>query len=247
MLYDVFICHASEDKKSFVKPLAEELRRQNIEVWYDEFSLKIGDSLRRSIEIGLRESLLGIVVISKNFFNKEWPQKELDVLLLKEMKGRKVILPIWLELNFNDVYNFSPMLADKFALNFNIGIPTIVERIIDQINHVKKKSNSEQVIAKIFRYDMANNNELKVIYHEIILRLNQIVSCNRDLVTKLDEIDKDLKKSGIIFGSYEWEGKTHELYSIDTERIYKKYDIPKSIWPINDYDKINNMNDQLKS
>ena len=50
MLYDAFVCHASEDKDDVVRPLAERLREQHIEVWYDEFSLKMGDSLRRSIE-----------------------------------------------------------------------------------------------------------------------------------------------------------------------------------------------------
>jgi len=56
MLYDVFICHASEDKDRFARPLAESLRNQNIAVWYDEFSLMLGDSLRRAIDRGLRDS-----------------------------------------------------------------------------------------------------------------------------------------------------------------------------------------------
>jgi hypothetical protein len=53
MLHDAFICHASEDKADFVRPLAERLREERIEIWYDEFSLRIGDSLRQSIDRGL--------------------------------------------------------------------------------------------------------------------------------------------------------------------------------------------------
>lgn len=41
MQHDVFICHASEDKEDFVRPLAEQLRLLYIDVWYDEFSLSI--------------------------------------------------------------------------------------------------------------------------------------------------------------------------------------------------------------
>ncbi len=67
MLYDAFVCHASEDKDAFVRPLAERLREQRIEVWYDEFSLKVGDSLRRSIDLGLSQSRFGIVVLSPIF------------------------------------------------------------------------------------------------------------------------------------------------------------------------------------
>lgn len=50
MLHDVFICHASEDKEDFVRPLATLLEQQHIDVWYDEFSLSIGDSLQQKID-----------------------------------------------------------------------------------------------------------------------------------------------------------------------------------------------------
>ena len=80
MLYNLVICHASEDKTSFVRPLADALRTENVEAWYDEFSLKLGDSIRRSLDKGLKQSRFGVVVLSKAFFKKEWPQYELDGL-----------------------------------------------------------------------------------------------------------------------------------------------------------------------
>ena len=76
MQYDVFICHASEDKKDFVRPLAEKLKQQYVDVWYDEFSLNIGDSLTQKIDEGLAKSRFGIVVLSHNFFNKPWAKRE---------------------------------------------------------------------------------------------------------------------------------------------------------------------------
>ena len=65
--YDVFISHASEDKEDVVRPLAKSLKEKGISVWYDEFELKIGDSLRRKIDQGLSKSRFGIVVISRAF------------------------------------------------------------------------------------------------------------------------------------------------------------------------------------
>ena len=50
MKYDAFICHASEDKDDFVRPLAQLLKQQHLEIWYDEFSLNIGDSLTQKID-----------------------------------------------------------------------------------------------------------------------------------------------------------------------------------------------------
>lgn len=65
--YDAFISHASEDKDGLVRPLAELLRKQGFAIWYDEFQLKVGDSLRRSIDNGLAHSRFGIVVLSPDF------------------------------------------------------------------------------------------------------------------------------------------------------------------------------------
>lgn len=115
--YDVFISHASEDKVSFVRPFVEALKDKGIAVWYDEFELQVGDSLRRSIEHGLKNSTYGIVVLSEAFFKKEWPQRELDGLFSREVNGEKVILPIWHKISKNEVSNFSPIIADMLAIN----------------------------------------------------------------------------------------------------------------------------------
>ena len=115
--YDAFISHATEDKEELVRPLAELLSRSGHAIWYDEFQLKVGDSLRRSIDRGLARSRFGIVVLSPSFFAKNWPQYELDGLTAKEMAGGKVILPLWHKVSKNEVLGYSPSLADKVALS----------------------------------------------------------------------------------------------------------------------------------
>ena len=115
--YDAFISHASEDKEKFVKPLAHALTCMEYRVWYDEFELRVGDSLRQSIDKGLVNSRFGIVVLSPAFFAKNWPQYELNGLTAREMDGHKVILPIWYDVNREDVLAYSPALADKIALS----------------------------------------------------------------------------------------------------------------------------------
>ncbi len=115
--YDAFISHATEDKDELVRPLAELLRTKGFSIWYDEFQLKVGDSLRRSIDKGLANSRFGIVILSTSFFAKNWTQYELDGLVEKEMAGGKVILPIWHKISKDEVMQYSPPLADKVALN----------------------------------------------------------------------------------------------------------------------------------
>jgi hypothetical protein len=105
-MWDVFISHAWEDKEDIARPLAEASRRKGLRVSYDEFALTLGDSLRRSIERGLAQSRYGVVILSPDFFGKEWPQKELDGLTAREVGSGKVILPIWHNVTWEDVRRF---------------------------------------------------------------------------------------------------------------------------------------------
>ncbi len=128
--YDVFISHASEDKDDIVRDLAEALRNNGFEVWYDEFELKIGDSLRKKIDYGLSNANYGIVIISPSFVKKNWTEYELNGMVAREMNGHKVILPIWHKITKDEVLRFSPSLADKLALNTSIHtIDDIVENL----------------------------------------------------------------------------------------------------------------------
>ena len=113
--FDVFISHASEDKDAIVRPLALALDAGGLKVWYDEFELKIGDSLRRKIDAGLARSSFGIIVLSRSFFRKGWTSYELDGLVTRSMTGEQIILPIWHEITKKELIDYSPSLADKVA------------------------------------------------------------------------------------------------------------------------------------
>ena len=129
--YDAFISHASEDKADLVAPLAGSLVEAGFRIWYDDFELTVGDSLRRSIDRGLSESRFGIVILSPNFFAKNWPQYELDGLVTREMnRGSKVILPLWHRVSKDDVRQYSLPLADKVALSTaSYGLKELVEQL----------------------------------------------------------------------------------------------------------------------
>lgn len=134
--YDVFISHATEDKDDVVRPLANALVAAGLRVWYDEFELRIGDSLRRKIDTGLAQSRFGVVVLSHSFFAKNWPQYELDGLVTREMTGEQVILPIWHRITKSEVIAKSPSLADKVARNTSdFTIDEIAREIADVIHN----------------------------------------------------------------------------------------------------------------
>ena len=134
MLYDVFICHASEDKDKLVRPLAKALRSHHLEVWYDEFALDVGDSLREAIDRGLAASRYGIVVLSPSFFRKRWPRRELNGLVAREMaEDRRMILPVWHHVDHDDVVAFSPPLADLRAAVSEEGLSAVVGQLLKKL------------------------------------------------------------------------------------------------------------------
>jgi hypothetical protein len=128
--WDVFISHASPDKKQFVIPLSEALRARGVKVWLDQWVIELGDSISASITKGLKESRFGIVVVSKAFFTRAWPKNELGALFAKESSGATHIIPIWHQIEYDEVWENAPLLADKMAARSDDGVAIIVERIL---------------------------------------------------------------------------------------------------------------------
>lgn len=127
-----FVSHDSRDKDRFVRELVSELAKNYCIVWYDEYSLKIGDSLRENIERGLKESNKCIVVLSPNFLsNSGWGKAEFDSVFTREILEQKnVILPVWLDVGVKDVYEYSPRLADKVGLSASLGAAEVAQKIV---------------------------------------------------------------------------------------------------------------------
>lgn len=131
--YDVFISHASEDKESFARPFAAKLQDYGLKVWYDETTLTVGDSLTAKIGEGLARSRFGVVVLSNAFLGKNWPEYELRGLLARQIRGQKVILPIWHNLDIDRLLEYSPPLADLKALNTADGLDHVVLSIVQVV------------------------------------------------------------------------------------------------------------------
>ena len=128
--YDFFICHASEDKEDVARPLAKKLIKKGFQVWYDEYELRLGDSLRSSIDRGIADSRYGVVILSPDFFAKDWPKRELDGLGAYEVHGRKVVLPVWHNVDAEYVKRYSPTLAGLYAASTQKGLDEVVTEIV---------------------------------------------------------------------------------------------------------------------
>lgn len=118
-----FISYDSRDRDGMARPLANELARNLVPVWFDEFSLRVGDSLRGKIEKGLKECKHCVLLITPQFLsNGGWTRREFDSIFTRELlEQRNVVLPVWAGVTKKDVYEYSPSLADRFALSWDMG------------------------------------------------------------------------------------------------------------------------------
>jgi hypothetical protein len=131
-----FISHDSRDKVSIAGPLAIQLQKFMCPVWYDEFSLKVGDSLRKGIEAGLKECPKCILLLTPNFLaNGGWGKREYDSIFTRELvENQQVILPVWADVTVEDIYRYSPILADRLAVDWSLGVEEVARRLVRSLD-----------------------------------------------------------------------------------------------------------------
>ena len=127
--WDAFISYASEDQDAVAQPLSKALQHAGFRIWLDEEQIRLGDSLREKLDRGLSKSRFGIVILSKSYMKKMWPQREMAALLNLEEERHKVVLPVWHEVGKKQVAAFSPMLADRIAASTDDGIDSLARQL----------------------------------------------------------------------------------------------------------------------
>jgi hypothetical protein len=106
-----------------------------LDIWYDEMKIKVGYSIRRSIDQGLANSKYGLVILSKVYMTKYWTVQEINGLFAKN--NTNSILPVWHRITRDEIINFSPMLADIKGLNTaNFSIDQIAKEIHDVVRPI---------------------------------------------------------------------------------------------------------------
>ena len=143
--WDVFLSYASEDCDAVVQLLATTLKRLGLKVWYDKMELRVGDRLRKKIDEGLAKCRYGVVILSTNFFSKHYPELELAGLAQREHDGENVILPVWTNVDAQEVRSYSPPLADRVAVKWKDGIDAVVLELLRVIDPSLHKQTQEAV------------------------------------------------------------------------------------------------------
>lgn len=116
--YDLFISHANKDKEDLIEDLYQSLNKLGIKIFYDKETLEWGDNWKDKILNGTNKSEFAIIVISENFFDREWTEKELKEFLSRQNRnGQKLILPILHNITVAQLKEKYPSVADIQAID----------------------------------------------------------------------------------------------------------------------------------
>ncbi len=225
-VFDVFICHTTEDKDDVARPLATALNDAGLRVWYDEFELKIGDSLRRKINKGLATSRFGVVVLSPAFFGRGWPEYELDGLTTQMVSRERVLLPVWHNVTEHDVMEYSPSLVDRVARSTETHtVEEIAAEIVDVIRNTPESVDAVQRqghnIQALRNHDIANSHDsnllcsseekaLLLVMHETgSVPLKDLMGPVADGLEHLGLIKRHYGADGGIYGTITGKGRAY--------------------------------------
>ena len=130
-----FISHDSRVKEEVARPLAIALSKLMCPVWYDEFSLKVGESLRESIEKGIKECKKCVLILSPQFFaNRGWTKVEFNSIFTREiLQQQQYILPVWHGVSKEEVFEYCPSLVDKLAAIWSGNAEAVARKLLPVI------------------------------------------------------------------------------------------------------------------
>ena len=167
----IFLSYSSRDKH-FTKKLAQELSDYGIKVWFDEWEIKVGDSIVEKINSAIRKNDYLGIILSPNSVESPWVKKELSAALMNELEKKYItILPIL----YKDC-KIPPIISDKryadFRKEFGRGLSGLLialgiggssvlpssKRIVLDMDHLNcVRLGMETVITAISYYGELNN------------------------------------------------------------------------------------------
>lgn len=129
---DFFISHASEDKDEFVREFVNRLLKLGYLTFYDEYSIKLGDSIVEKLNEGISNSQVFIIVISPNFLKKKWTNKEFNTIFSLSTQLGKRLIPVYHNIDYESVLLHYPLLNEIKGINTSVGMDLLCSEVVNQ-------------------------------------------------------------------------------------------------------------------
>lgn len=115
-LRDVFLCHAWGDRQGAAKELHDLLEAKGVSVWFSEKDIGLGVPLMRTIDKGLVNSRIGIVLVTPALL-LSLPQEGIADKELSALLARDQLVPITHNTTYEALREVSPLLGSRSGLS----------------------------------------------------------------------------------------------------------------------------------
>lgn len=114
--YDLFLCHAWDDRRETATELHGLLEAEDVSVWFSEKDIILGQPFMREIDKGLAKTRIGLVLITPAFLRRiesgGVSEKELSELL-----ARDLLIPVAHGVTYDEIRSVSPLLGSRNGLS----------------------------------------------------------------------------------------------------------------------------------
>ena len=131
----VYLAHATEDKP-MVRPVAEYLMANGVEVWFDEWDIEAGDSLRQEMESGLGWMTHFVVILTPISISKPWVAREIDVGFTRLVGGKSRMVPLRVGVEVGELSDF---LQTLLCPGFDPASIDDCKGLLDRLHGVSRK------------------------------------------------------------------------------------------------------------
>ncbi|MFM2476380.1 toll/interleukin-1 receptor domain-containing protein [Celerinatantimonas sp. MCCC 1A17872] len=131
-LRDIFLCHAWDDRAGPAKELHDLLEAAGVKVWFSEKDLALGVPMMRAIDKGLRNSRVGLVLVTPAMLNRLPKEGVADKELSALLAGNQLV-PVVHNTTYEELRNISPLLASRSGLDTSEDSMEIVAKKIAEL------------------------------------------------------------------------------------------------------------------
>ncbi|MFC2138125.1 SiaC family regulatory phosphoprotein, partial [Bacteroidota bacterium] len=183
----VFISHSKKDRELALK-IAEDLQKNSIEIWIDEWEIFVGDTIIKKLQEGINQCKFMVILVTKNSNSSNWVEKEWQTILQEEIINNQVkLLPVKGDNCEIPVFLRGKKYAD-FTFDYKFGIETLLTTLnfyksdmtIPKLNKPDKiKSSVELKLSKsIDEFDYLEQQKLLNAVKELLGTSSDIIITN---------------------------------------------------------------------
>lgn len=129
----IFVSYNHQDR-GFVERLANDLNAAGLPVWWDQWEIKVGQSIIQKVSDGIDSSAYLIAVLSPHSVQSSWVQREIGSALMKQLSAEREIIVLPLLAADCDV----PLLLREikwadFRESYSAGLDSLLSVLINDI------------------------------------------------------------------------------------------------------------------